>query len=239
MKSNFLSGLLMINLACVSGCFEPVSVDMENPDPAQVPANLQFAGPLTFPSEPSCSSANQVWTWQQDAGTLTSDIQKGNPSETCADGKKTATLTCAAELPAFPLRLASANRWELRFDRVWTWLVPTGSQRDVESRLDSVEIFPTTATGEPIAGVSHASSVLRGQASFTALQLSSPAPPVSKEVRFPIEASAVRSVDHTGQAMMGRVRIVLHTACAVAGGSSPPAPAKLELKNIRLIPITP
>jgi len=232
MKTNYLSGLLFINLACVSGCYHAFPSMEGNPD--QGPSILQLAGQLTVPVQPDCSRASSVWTWNPDTGTLSTDIQSGDPMKQCKSGMPSASLTCSTSLPTFPVQLASASQWELIFQQVWT-----PSTTNVESRLDSVDVYLTDTQGDRISGISHSSTVLSGQPYFVGLQAGTTSSSSPKDVRMAISTSDVAPANGTGHQAMGRLNVTLHTACTISGGGTPPAPAKLELKNMRLVPITP
>lgn len=237
MKTNLSVRLLFTSLLCVSGCLESFP-EMEGTEDLATPTDLAKAQEIPLSAFLSgggtnCDPANGVWTWTDATKSLTGNLTDkavcSTPTTQGASNESSAS--CITQWAPLPAALKGASAWLLSFEPTWTpasWA--TGF------RFDAVVVSVYGANQQLIGSFS--STIASGSASLSWAQQQQtkaiPAPP--SVVTIPILGRETLPGVNLDKSF---IRVTLTSACSASRGNPAPAPATLELKNLRLIPMTP
>ncbi len=236
MKTNLSVRLLFTSLLCVSGCLEPFP-EMAGAEDLAMPTDL--AKPQEIPLTPfmsgggtNCNQADGVWTWTDATKSLTGDLTKkavcstpttqGPPNESNA--------SCITQWAPLPAALKGATAWLLSFEPTWklaSWA--TGF------RFDAVVVSVYGANQQLIGSFS--STITNGSPlqTWAQFQQNTVINTLPKVVTIPI---LVRETSPSVGLDKSSIQVTLTSACSASRGNPAPDPATLELKNLRLIPMT-
>lgn len=104
------------------------------------------------------------------------------------------------------------------------------------ARFDAVGVYVTDSTGTVVKGTNWSNVSLSGSAEWSGSQLSLGKVTKGNSISIPISA---KDVPLGATLSNAAVHIVLASECTSTPVYPAPAPAKLELKNLHLVPITP
>ena len=237
MKTNLSVSLLFTSLLGVSGCLEPFP-EMEGAEDLAMPTDLAKAQEIPLSEFKSvggtnCDQADVAWKWIDATKSLTGNLTgKAVCSTPTTQGASTeSSASCITQWAPLPAALKGATAWLLSFEPTWkpaSWA--TGS------RFDAVVVSVYGANQQLIGSFS--STLTIGSASLSwAQQLQTKViPALPKVVTIPILGRETLPGVNLDKSF---IRVTLTSACSASLDNPAPAPATLELKNLRLIPMTP
>ncbi len=237
MKTNLSVCLLFTSLLGVSGCLESFP-DMEGTEDLAMPTDM--AKPQEIPLSAfmsgggtNCDQANGVWMWTDATRSLTGNLSNKAVCSipTTPGANNEASASCITQWAPLPAALKGATAWLLSFEPTWklaSWA--TGY------RFDGVVVSVYGANQQLIGSFS--STITNGSPfkKWAQLQQDTVINTLPSVVTIPILG---RETLPGVNLEKSSIQVTLTSACSASAGNPAPAPATLELKNLRLIPMTP
>mgnify|MGYP000732874217 CR=1 FL=1 len=237
MKTNLSVRLLLTSLLSVSGCLESFP-EMEGTEDLSMPTDL--AKPQEIPLSPflsvggtNCDPANGVWTWTDATKSLTGNltVKAVCTTPTTPGASNESSASCITQWAPLPAALKGATAWLLSFEPTWkpaSWAMGY--------RFDGVVVSVYGANQQLIGSFS--STIASGSPfkKWAQQQQDTVISTLPSVVTIPILGREILPGVNPDKSS---IQVTLTSACSASLGNPAPAPATLELKNLRLIPMTP